>query len=102
MDLDHEISVGQVVFNVAPRINAAGRLGDANRSVQLMTTKDRKFAKKVALNLDAENKRRRVIQSQVVEEAMLKVNAEVDLKNDSAIVLGSKKLACRCGWHCGL
>ena len=96
VDLDHEISVGQVVFNVAPRINAAGRLGDANRSVQLMTTKDRKFAKKVALNLDAENKRRRVIQSQVVEEAMLKVNAEVDLKNDSAIVLGSKN------WHAGV
>ena len=96
VDINHTISVGQVVFNVAPRINAAGRLGDANRSVQLLTTCDKTFAKQVALDLDIENKRRQLIQSQVVEEAMLKVNAEVDLKKDHAIVLGSHN------WHAGV
>jgi len=35
------ISVGQLVFGVAPKINAAGRLGDANRSVELLTTTDK-------------------------------------------------------------
>ena len=96
VDINHTVSVGQVVFNVAPRINAAGRLGDANRSVQLLTTRDKAFAKEVALDLDNENKRRQLIQSQVVEEAMLKVNAEVDLKKDHAIVLGSHN------WHAGV
>jgi len=96
VDINHTISVGQVVFNVAPRINAAGRLGDANRSVQLLTTTDKSLAKMIALDLDDENKRRQLIQSQVVEEAMLKVNAEVDLKRDHAIVLGSYN------WHAGV
>lgn len=96
VDLNHNISVGQVVFNVAPRINAAGRLGDANRSVQLLTTTDKVFAKKVARILDDENKRRQMIQSQVVEEAMMMVNAEVDLAHDPAIVIGSQN------WHAGV
>ena len=34
------LSAGQVVFSIAPRINAVGRLGDANRAVELFTTND--------------------------------------------------------------
>ena len=37
VDIERDITVTQVVFHVAPRINAAGRLGDANRSVELLS-----------------------------------------------------------------
>ncbi len=94
--LNGAVSVGQLVFSIAPRINAAGRLGDANRAVELFVTDDEKRAKQLAKELDEENKRRQLIQQAVVNEAFLKVNAEADLKNDRALVLMAE------GWHPGV
>jgi single-stranded-DNA-specific exonuclease len=89
-------SIGQLVFGVAPRINAAGRLGDANRSVKLLTTDNEDIASDLARELDEENKRRREIQDAVFEDALLKVNAEIDLSTDKAIVVWGKD------WHPGV
>ena len=85
--------MSQVVFHVAPRINAAGRLGDANRVVELLTTTVYNTAAQLARELDEENKRRQTIQQEVIDEAILMVNSNVDLENDVAIILGSE------GWH---
>ena len=35
------LNVGKLVFGLAPKINAAGRMGDANRTVELLTTSDK-------------------------------------------------------------
>ena len=94
--LKGHISVGQLVFSIAPRINAAGRLGDANRAVELLVTDDQDKARLLVKELDNENKRRQMIQQAVVDEALLKVNAEVDLKNENALVLANA------GWHPGV
>ena len=96
VDLERDLSVTQIVFHVAPRINAAGRLGDANRSVELLTTTDTGIANQLAQELDQENLSRRVIQQGVVDDALFLVNSEVDLEKDKAIVLGSR------GWHQGV
>ena len=90
------ISVGQLIFSIAPRINAAGRLGDANRAVELLVTDDQDKARLLVKELDNENKRRQMIQQAVVDEALLKVNAEADLKNENALVLANA------GWHPGV
>ena len=94
--LKGHVSVGQLVFSIAPRINAAGRLGDANRAVELLVTDDQDKARLLAKELDNENKRRQMIQQAVVDEALLKVNAEADLKNENALVLANA------GWHPGV
>ncbi len=94
--LKGQVSVGQLVFGVAPRINAAGRLGDANRVVELFVTENEHKAKLLAKELDEENKRRQMIQQAVVDEALLKVNAEADLNNENALVLADQ------GWHPGV
>jgi len=94
--LKGNISVGQLVFSVAPRINAAGRLGDANRAVELLVTDDVQKARILSKELDEENKRRQFIQQAVVDEALLKVNAEADLNNEHALVLANE------GWHHGV
>ena len=94
--LKGHISVGQLVFSIAPRINAAGRLGDANRAVELLVTDDQDKARLLVKELDNENKRRQMIQQAVVDEALLKVNAEADLKNENALVLANA------GWHPGV
>ncbi len=90
------LSVEQLVFGVAPKINAAGRLGDANRSVELLTTSDTQRAKTLANELIQENQKRQIIQQEVVDAAFNMIHANIDLKNDRAIVLAGKE------WHPGV
>ena len=94
--VDKELTVGRLLFQIAPRINAAGRMGDANRAVQLLTTEDFFEATQLARALDNENRSRRAVQQTIVNEAVLMVNNEVDLENDKAIVLWKE------GWHSGI
>jgi len=93
---DKSLSVGQLVFGVAPKINAAGRLGDANRSVELLTTKDNDRAKHLSSVLLEENQRRQQIQQEVVDDAFNMIHANIDLHNDRAIVLAGSD------WHSGV
>jgi len=93
---EKELTVGRLLFWAAPRINAAGRLGDANRAVQLMTTENLPESLKLARELDEENRQRQDLQQSMVDEAIVKVNAEVDLKKEKAIVLWDDN------WHEGI
>lgn len=91
-----DITVGRLVFSLAPKINAAGRLGDANRAVELLTTENYYHAMTMAKELVAENKRRQQIQENTVEEAIYQVNAQHDLTQENALVLHSDN------WHQGV
>ncbi len=91
-----EIGTGQVVFILAPRINAVGRLGDAERAIKLLTTRDEKLASEISRVLDEENRKRKSIDEETLEQALELVQEEVDLENDKAIVLASA------GWHQGV
>jgi len=90
------ITIGRLVFGVAPKINAAGRLGDASRAVQLLTTDNHYQAVNIARDLVAENDRRRRIQEQTVEEAIYQVHSQHDPANEMALVLWKE------GWHQGV
>ena len=94
--LEKELTVGRLIFGAAPRINAAGRLGDANRAVALFSTDNPIEAAEIARDLDEENRNRQDIQQTIVDEALLKVNSECDLQNENAIVLWEE------GWHQGV
>jgi single-stranded-DNA-specific exonuclease len=96
MDAQREISPGQVIFGLAPRLNAAGRLGDSSRAVQLLITRDEETARQIARELDEENKRRKAFDEQTLREALAKVESEVDLESDRIIVLDSDR------WHPGV
>ncbi len=91
-----EIGTGQVVFILAPRINAIGRLGDAELAIKLLTTKDERIASEIARKLDKENQRRKNIDEQTLNEALEQMREFVDLNNDRAIILASE------GWHQGV
>ena len=91
-----DISTGQVVFILAPRINALGRLGDAKEAVRLLSTRDEKVASEIARKLDEVNKRRKEIDETTLREALSQIDEVVDLKNDRAIVLAGE------GWHQGV
>lgn len=91
-----EIGTGQVVFILAPRINAIGRLGDAEMAIKLLTTKDEKLASEIARKLDRENQRRKNIDEKTLNDALEQIRQMVNLKEDRAIVLASE------GWHQGV
>lgn len=91
-----DISTGQVVFILAPRINALGRLGDAGEAVRLLATRDEKMAGEIARKLDSENRRRKEIDEGTLHDALAQMAEVTDLDNDKAIVLAGE------GWHQGV
>ncbi|MCF8261612.1 MAG: single-stranded-DNA-specific exonuclease RecJ [Melioribacteraceae bacterium] len=91
-----DLSAGQIVFTIAPRINAVGRLGDANRAVDLFVTEDENEAIRLAQVLESENYERRKIDEVTFAHAVKMVDDYVDFENDIAIVLHSDD------WHAGV
>ncbi|MGA2297058.1 MAG: single-stranded-DNA-specific exonuclease RecJ [FCB group bacterium] len=64
------INTSTIIYSLAPLINAAGRLGDARRSVDMMTQKDETVAFQIAQKLEQENRRRRIFDEQTFEETI--------------------------------
>ena len=94
--LGKDITVGRLVFWMAPKINAAGRLGDASRAVKLLTTQNPVLAMDIAQELEEENNRRKDITLKITNDALYMVKSKCDLENEKAIVLGKKN------WHPGV
>lgn len=85
-----------VGFGIAPRINAVGRLADANLAVELMTTADVAKAEELAKQLERENERRQELCEKINYAADQMVTSTVNLTNDRAIVVYDE------GWHHGV
>ena len=63
-----------LAFMVAPRLNAAGRMGDAMQGVELLLTTDPAEAAALAANLDAVNTARRQAENGIAEEALAQID----------------------------
>jgi single-stranded-DNA-specific exonuclease len=74
-------------FNFAPRLNALGRLGDANPAVELLLTEDPARARLLAAQIEGLNVQRRLLTSQVYEAAEAQLRSHPDLLTEPAIVL---------------
>jgi single-stranded-DNA-specific exonuclease len=91
-----QINTGQIVFVLGPRINAAGRLGDATRAVRLLTATEPEQARQLAAVLEEENKNRRKIDEDTFADAQLIVERHFNVDLDAAIVLHQEH------WHPGV
>jgi single-stranded-DNA-specific exonuclease len=91
-----KLSTSQVVFQLAPCINAVGRLGDPRRGVDLLLTDDPETGSSHAQVLRETNLERRALDSAVAEEAYSWVNGNCNLEKDYALVLGQEQ------WHVGV
>lgn len=91
-----DIQVGHIVFGLAPRINAVGRLGSAERAVRLMITRNYQHAVKIARDLETENRRRKEIDNKTLNEALDKIQREYDPDRHKVIVLAREN------WHSGV
>jgi single-stranded-DNA-specific exonuclease len=91
-----KINTGNIVFVLGPRMNAAGRLGDATRAVRLLTSTDPAEARELAKELEEENKNRRKIDEETFACARDLAETLLDLEADPAIVLHQDD------WHPGV
>ena len=63
------LDTGSVGFGLAPRLNAAGRLDHANTAYELLITRDKKEAEKIAASLEKTNQERQRITEKIVNES---------------------------------
>ncbi len=90
-----EVSSSDISFSVAPRLNAAGRISHASRSVELLLEKDDVLAMENAIELDSCNKERQQEEQLIFTEAMEIIERKGLMKNDFIVV--AKK-----GWAHGI
>jgi single-stranded-DNA-specific exonuclease len=90
------ISSGQVAFVLAPRINAAGRMGNAEQGLRLLLARDAREAGAIAESLEEDNQRRRGFDEQALAEASGRVETELGWPACSSILLWSED------WHPGV
>ena len=90
------LTTSNIVFSIGPRINAAGRMGDASKAVQLLISDTPAEAKSRAHELESINVERRDKDSQTMEEAKAMVDEEYDLEEVSSMVLHHPD------WHLGV
>jgi single-stranded-DNA-specific exonuclease len=91
------ISCYDVGFRLAPRINAAGRMGHARLAVELLTRADVDRAREITLYLEEHNRSRQATERRIVKQAVAMIE-QGNLASDArrAIVLASE------GWHAGV
>lgn len=93
---DKPITASTVAFTIAPRINAAGRLGTAETAVRLLLAGDEAEADKIAAELDEANRSRQAEEQKIFEQAMAKVMSDPLFDKKQVIVLAGE------GWHHGV
>jgi len=83
-------------FTLAPRINAVGRLEDADLAVQLILTEDPEEAQQLAEEMDALNKTRQAIVNTITSEAIEEVEKNFPIETNKVLVVGKE------GWNAGV
>jgi single-stranded-DNA-specific exonuclease len=93
---DKEISSYSIAFQISPRINAAGRIGDAGRGVHLFTTNNLMDAQDLSKELNQENKNRQDTEMGILEKALLQIESDPSYADEPILVVYGK------GWHHGV
>lgn len=91
-----QIDSYRVSFVIAPRINAAGRMGDASVAVKLFTTDDQTKANEYAICLESSNIKRQEIQEGIFKEAIKIIEDDLSYNKEKIIVVYHEN------WHHGV
>jgi single-stranded-DNA-specific exonuclease len=91
-----ELTSEDIAFCLAPRLNAAGRLGQAQLGVELLATDNAERAKSLAEYIDQLNENRLHLERSIYLAAQRQIGERFDPQNDAALVLADR------GWHQGV
>lgn len=90
-----KITDQNIGFDIAPRLNALGRIADANDGVRLLTTFDEEEGKELASQVEKDNQKRRDLVSQITIEAMAQARSAQNSDQPVLLLLGHN-------WHQGV
>ncbi|MBB1095316.1 single-stranded-DNA-specific exonuclease RecJ [Limosilactobacillus sp. BG-MG3-A] len=82
-------------FGIAPRLNALGRIADANDGVKLLTSLDDNESQELAKEVDQANKERRNLVTDIMKEAEKQANSSDNRQKKTLLIVGN-------GWHQGV
>ncbi len=85
-----------IAFRLAPRLNAAGRVGHAQTSLSLLTTDDTESARQIARDLNLMNQERQGLEKEIFEEILEYLKQQPDMLSQYSLVLSDP------GWHEGI
>ncbi|WAM31166.1 single-stranded-DNA-specific exonuclease RecJ [Caldicellulosiruptor naganoensis] len=91
-----ELKPFDVSFIIGPRLNAAGRISDANLAMLLLLSDSFTEAEKIARKLDEENRKRQEIEEKTIKEAQKIITLNKDILRKKIFVLSSQS------WHPGV
>ena len=94
--LNRSLTVNSIVFILAPRLNAVGRISNAKKAVHLLTTESMQQGINIARILENENRARKSIDEITFEEAKTIVETEIDLESKRILVVAKND------WHTGV
>ncbi|NDL67596.1 single-stranded-DNA-specific exonuclease RecJ [Anaerotalea alkaliphila] len=94
--MDGRPTASMVGFRLGPRLNAAGRMGDAKRGVRLFLSEDMETAKPIAESLDEENRKRQQREMEILEEAVSLIEGDSGNRDRRILVVAQE------GWHHGV
>ncbi len=89
-------TLSDAVFQLGPRINAAGRIADAKQAVRLLSSNNQPEALEIAKLIDVHNDERRGHDSDITEQALAQVESGVDFKTRKSTVVFNES------WHKGV
>jgi single-stranded-DNA-specific exonuclease len=96
LDQKSALSSEDIAFTLAPRLNAAGRLGQAQLAVELLVTKDDSRAKSLAEYIHELNSSRDSLERSIYKQAATQLKEQFDPEADPALILAGH------GWHAGV
>jgi len=94
--LKKKISTQHVGFILGPRINASGRMGAAEKALELLLSTDYEHALRLAKDLDNANRQRQKEESKTLKQAISMMQSEINFKHHRSVVLHNDE------WHPGV
>ena len=91
----HQLNISDVVFKIAPRINAAGRIKHASFVIDLLTAKDLETALIHAKEIEAFNQQRKLLDSSTAVQALAQIKEQSEENRASTVVFNE-------AWHKGV
>ncbi len=89
------VTCEDIGYRIGPRLNAAGRMGDAGRALELLISEDTERARKLARELNTENELRKSVLEAMCQEAVVLAETAVKAGKKGLIITGE-------GWHPGV
>ncbi len=91
-----ELTISDLIFVIGPRINAAGRMKDANQSVELLICKDPHFSQRIGVEINENNEARKTLDLSITDQATSTIETDSRYEDKRALIIFDP------GWHKGV